>query len=137
MGPAQLRVVLVDPREERRKLMIDVVEGLGGRAVVAGEAAGLESACAVVDEECPDGVVLDLRMPTQEGLRTVRQLRRVFPGLGIVVCSFDLSAATIEEALVAGADACLRKPVSPYELVGAVDSACRRASTAGVPVATG
>ena len=132
---AQLRVVVVDAREERRKLMVDVVEG-GDRAAVVAEAGSLEAACAAVDEKRPDALVVDLRMPTPEGLRTVQQLRRTFPRLGIVVCSFDLSRATIEEALLAGADSCLPKPASPYELVGALDAARRRASTAAVAAAT-
>jgi CheY-like chemotaxis protein len=136
MGPVQLRVMLVDARGERRKLMIDVVESLGARAVVVAEAHDLESACTAVGEACPNGVLLDLRMPIPVGLRTVEQLRRTFPWLAIVVCSFDLSAATIDQALVAGADACLRKPSSPYELVGALDAACQRVSTAFEPMAT-
>ena len=127
---AQLRVVLVDAREERRKLMVDVVEGGGDRVAVVAEAGSLEAARAAVNEKRPDALVVDLRMPTPEGLRTVQQLRRTFPRLGIVVCSFDLSRATIEEALLAGADSCLPKPASPYELVGALDAARRRASTA-------
>lgn len=131
----QLRVVLVDARAERRKLMFDVVEARGDRARVVAEADSLETARRAVDEECADAVVVDLRMPTAEGLRTVQQLRRVFPRLGIVVCSFDLSRATIEEALLAGADACLPKPASPYELVGALDAARRQGSTAAVPAA--
>jgi DNA-binding NarL/FixJ family response regulator len=136
LGPVQLRVVLVDARAERRKLMIDVVESSGARAVVVAEAHDLESACTAVAQARPNGVLLDLRMPIPVGLRTVQQLRRTFPSLGIVVCSFDLSAATIHEALLAGADACLRKPSSPYELVGALDTACQRASTAFEPVPT-
>jgi DNA-binding NarL/FixJ family response regulator len=136
MGPVQLRVVLVDARGERRKLMVDVVESSGARAVVVAEAHDLESACTAVAQARPNGVLLDLRMPIPVGLRTVQQLRRTFPWLAIVVCSFDLSAATIDEALVAGADACLRKPSTPYELVGALEAACQRASTAFEPVAT-
>lgn len=132
---AQLRVVLVDARAERRKLMFDVVEARGDRARVVAEADSLETARRAVDEECADAVLVDLRMPTAEGLRTVQQLRRVFPRLGIVVCSFDLSRATIEEALLAGADACLPKPASPYELVGALDAARRQGSAAAVPAA--
>jgi DNA-binding NarL/FixJ family response regulator len=134
--PAQLRVLLVDSREERRKLMVDVVEGDGGRARVIAEADSLDAAQAAVHEEGPDAVLVDLRMPTVEGLRTVQHLRRVFPQLGIVVCSFDLSAMTVQEALLAGADVCLRKPASPYELAGALDAARRRASTAVAPVAS-
>lgn len=132
----QLRVVLVDARAERRKLMFDVVEARGDRARVVAEADSLETARRAVDEECADAVVVDLRMPTAEGLRTVQQLRRLFPRLGIVVCSFDLSRATSEEALLAGADSCLPKPASPFELVGALDAARRRASTGAVPAAT-
>ena len=136
MISAQLRVVLVDAREERRKLMVDVVEGGGDRATVVAETGDLEAARAAIDEKRPDALVVDLRMPTPEGLRTVQQLRRMFPRLGIVVCSFDLSRATIEEALLAGADSCLPKPASPYELLGALDAARRRASTAAVPAST-
>jgi DNA-binding NarL/FixJ family response regulator len=139
MGPRereeQLRVVLVDARAERRTLMFDVVEAWENRARVVAEADSLETARLAVDEECADAVVVDLRMPTAEGLRTVQQLRRTFPRLGIVVCSFDLSRATIEEALLAGADACLPKPASPYELVGALDAARRQGSIAAVPAA--
>jgi len=131
----QLRVVLVDARAERRKLMFDVVEAPGDRARVVAEADSVEAARRAVDEECADAVLVDLRMPTAEGLRTVQHLRRAFPQLGIVVCSFDLSRATIEEALLAGADACLPKPASPYELVGALDAARRQGSTAAVPAA--
>lgn len=133
---SQLRVVLVDAREERRKLMFDVVESRGDRARVVAEADSLEAARRAIDEESADVVVVDLRMPTAEGLRTVQELRRTFPRLGIVVCSFDLSRATIEEALLAGADAYLPKPASPYELVGALDAARRQGSTAAVPAAT-
>jgi DNA-binding NarL/FixJ family response regulator len=135
IGSAELRIVLVDPREERRKLMIDVVEGGGDRARVVGEADSLNAARAAVYAECAEAVVVDLHMPTAEGLRTVQQLRRVFPRLGIVVCSFDLGKAAIQEALLAGADAFVPKPTSPYELVGAVDAAWRRGSAAVSPVA--
>lgn len=124
--PAQLRVVLVDAREERRQLMIGVVEGDGGRASVVAEADGMETAEAAVREEGADAVVLDVRMPTPEGLRAIRGLRDAFPGLGIVVCSFDLLPETTQEAMLAGADSCLRKPASPHELVDAVEVASRR-----------
>lgn len=48
---------------------------------VVGEADSPDAASAEVDAESPDAVV-DLRMPTAEGLRTVQQLRRAFPRLG-------------------------------------------------------
>ena len=121
----RLRVVLVDSREERRKLMVDVVEGVGDRACVVAVADSCETARLAVDEENAEAVVLDLHMPTAEGLRTVRHLRRKFPALAIVVCSFDLDAATIHEALLMGADSWVPKPASPYELLAALEEASR------------
>lgn len=121
-----LRVVLVDNRRERRDLMVGVVEGAGGRATVVGEADG-RSAAAAVDAEQSDAAVVDVRMPVSEGLQTVRALRRTFPTLAIVVCSFDLDPATVRDVLAAGADACLAKPASPYDLVAALEAARRPA----------
>jgi len=126
-----LRVLLVDSRPERRKLMIDVVQGDGGGAVVVAEADGLGAALVAIEEEGADALLLDLRMPTVVGVHTVRVLRSTFPDLAIVVCSFDLDAPTIREALTAGAAACLRKPASPHELVVALETA--RRCRAGAP----
>lgn len=121
----QLRVVLVDAREERRALMTGVVEGDGPRAVVVGVADGPEPAVAAVRDQEADAVLLDVWMPRATGLRAVRDLRRAFPALAVVVCSFDLDGATIGQALAAGADACLRKPASPHEVVDALARAVR------------
>jgi DNA-binding NarL/FixJ family response regulator len=122
-----LRVVLVDNRKERRDLMVGVVEGAGGRATVVGEADGASLAAAAVAAEQADAVVVDVRMPVSEGLRTLRALRRSSPALAIVVCSFDLERATTRRVLAAGADACLAKPASPYDVVSALEAARRAA----------
>jgi DNA-binding NarL/FixJ family response regulator len=112
----------VDNRKERRDLMIGVVEG--ARAVIVGETDG-PSAAGAVDAEQPDAVVVDVRMPVSEGLQTIRALRRLFPPLAIVVCSFGLDRETVRDVLAAGADACLAKPASPYDLVSALEAARR------------
>lgn len=131
VAPEGLRVVLVDSREERRRLMVDVVEGEGDRAFVVAEADSPESARVAVGKERADVVVVDVRMPTAVGLRTIQHLREECPGLGIVVCSFDLDAATTREALLFGADACVPKPASPFELVGALVGARPRRDVIG------
>jgi DNA-binding NarL/FixJ family response regulator len=118
-----LRVVLVDSREERRNLMVDLVEQNEGRAAVVAAADDPRSAVTAVDEEQADAVLVDVRMPVPAGLRTVRDLRARFPELGIVVCSFDLDRPTVRMVLDSGADACLAKPATCRELVAAFESA--------------
>jgi DNA-binding NarL/FixJ family response regulator len=125
-----VRVVLVDAREERRALMVAVVEGDGDRAVVVAEADSPLAAICAVGQEQADAVVLDLCMPIPIGLLTVRKIRRSFPTVAVVVCSFDLDPATVAEALAAGADACLAKPASPYQLGNALAGARRRPQAA-------
>ncbi len=83
-----MRVVIVEDqvllREGLARLFID-----GGHDVVAtrGDAAGL---LALVEEEPPDLVVLDVRMPpthTDEGIRAAAELKRSMPRLGVLVLS--------------------------------------------------
>jgi DNA-binding NarL/FixJ family response regulator len=125
-----MRVVLVDSREERRALMTSVVEGDAERAVVVAEADGPDTAVLAVREGEADAVVVDIWMPVAAALGTLRALRRSFPSLAIVVCSFDMDAATVGRALAAGADACLPKPASPHELVAALRAAQGRPAPA-------
>ena len=121
--PSTVRVVLVDARDERRDLMHHVVEGDGQRALIVGEAATQDAALLLVNEQRADAVVVDIAMPVPEGLRTIGALRRSFPRLGIVVCSFDLNGDRAAQALAEGADACLAKPASRHDLLAALETA--------------
>lgn len=83
-----MRVVIVEDqvllREGLARLFAD-----GGHDVVAtrGDAVGL---LALVEDEPPDLVVLDVRMPpthTDEGIRAAAELKRSMPRLGVLVLS--------------------------------------------------
>jgi DNA-binding NarL/FixJ family response regulator len=119
-----LRAVLVDDREKRRDVMRYLVQGDGTATAVVGVANSHDAALAAVREHKPDVAVIDIRMPVPEGLRTVRDLHKAFPDLGIVVCSFDLDEATALDARVEGAHACLAKPASRRALQKALEAAC-------------
>lgn len=111
-----LRVVLVDGRPERRRLVRQVLEGTGLMATVIGEADSQPAALALLDQHDADLVILEIQMPVQEGLGTVAALRDRFSRLRIVVCSFHRDVATKARALDQGADAYLDKPVSAEDL---------------------
>jgi DNA-binding NarL/FixJ family response regulator len=111
-----LRVVLVDARDERRQVMRHVVEGTEAGATVVGQADSSATAIDVVGQQEADVVVLEIQMPLGQGLETVVALRKSFPNVGIVVCSFHLDPATKQQALAQGADAYLAKPIGPRDL---------------------
>jgi DNA-binding NarL/FixJ family response regulator len=133
--PSPLRALLIDSRAERRPLMRLLVEGDGKRTTVVGEADSFDAALALVAAERADVAVVDIRMPEAEGLRTIRELHRSFPKLGIVVCSFDIDKATEMDALAEGAHALLPKPASRQAMQAALDAACSTALDAESAVA--
>lgn len=116
------RVVAIDSREERRALMVDVLEENSGRVSVVAEADDRVAALASIEAHRADAVLVDVRMPTPVGLRTIRDLRRRAPQLGIVVCSFHVDRQTMRQVLDAGADAFLPKPATYRELAAALES---------------
>lgn len=71
----------------------------------------------------PDVVVTDLLMPEQEGIETIRELRRIAPSLRIVAMSgggTDNDMMFLGMAKALGADAVLAKPFRADELIRAV-----------------
>lgn len=132
---APLRVVLVDSRVLRRELMRQMVDGDGQRTCVVGEAGSADAAPAVVEEHAADVVLMDIGMPVDEGIRTIRALHARFPAVGIVVCSFDVDKATALDALAEGAHACLPKPASRSALTQALEDAWATAGQAASPIA--
>jgi CheY-like chemotaxis protein len=71
----------------------------------------------------PDVIVVDLFMPTDEGLETCRQLKGVMPRARIVVVSGANDAATRTNALKAGASAFVSKIQAADDLLPAIQEA--------------
>ncbi len=111
-----VRVVVIDDRQDRRQLMSYVVEQAGDDVSVVGYADGPVSAVEAVDRLHANVAVLEIQLPVIQGLDTISALREDFPALQIVVCSFHQDGTTKRAARARGADAYLVKPLSPREL---------------------
>jgi DNA-binding NarL/FixJ family response regulator len=84
-GP--IRVVYADDSFLMREALERVLERLDGVEVVAACVDG-DALLATVEEQRPDVVVTDMRMPPsgdQEGIRVANCLRQRHPGIGVVV----------------------------------------------------
>jgi DNA-binding NarL/FixJ family response regulator len=110
------RIVLIDPRDERRAITCRVVEGCTQLTVV-GSVAGLAEAELQIRTERADLALLEIQMPVEQGLEAVAALRQHFPHLRIVVCSFHGDRATREAARLHGADGYLTKPLEVADLL--------------------
>ncbi len=87
---------------------------------VAGEAGDGAAALRVYRECRPDVVILDLRMPGEGGLETIRRMRRDFRDARILVLTNYGSGDEIEGAIRAGALGFLPKDSPLEELAGAI-----------------
>jgi DNA-binding NarL/FixJ family response regulator len=116
-----IRVVLADDQQLVRsgfRALLDAEDDI----VVVGEAGDGAEAVALAVEHRPDIVLMDIRMPSIDGLTAARQIAE-HPDLAavkvLVLTTFELDEY-VYEALRAGASGFLVKHTEPAELVRAV-----------------
>jgi len=120
----RLRTLIVDDEPIARNVLREELEQIDGVALI-GEAGGGAEAVALIEQESPDLVFLDLQMPGIGGFDVVRRLQRGsrLPVI-VIVTAYDEYAI---QAFEAGAVDYLLKPVSQDRLAEAVDRARRMA----------
>jgi DNA-binding NarL/FixJ family response regulator len=100
---ARLRVALAEDDILLREGLASVLEHHGFEVV--GQAAGALQLLALVRQEAPDLVVVDIRMPptnTTEGLEAAGLIRQEFPEIGILVLSAHAEMEHAMELLATG-----------------------------------
>ncbi|MEU3301741.1 response regulator transcription factor [Streptomyces sp. NPDC006678] len=114
-----VRVVIVDDEQLVRLALRLVIDGEPDLTVVA-EAADGDAAITVVDEQRPDVVLMDIRMPGRDGLSTTRELltRPASPRV-LMLTTFD-SDDLVLGALRAGALGFVLKDTPPARILDAV-----------------
>jgi response regulator RpfG family c-di-GMP phosphodiesterase len=114
-----LRILLVDDDPALRVLLRTTFEVAD---VDVSEAESAAAAAAQIARQPPDVIVLDVRMPGMDGIEYCEQLKadagtREIPVVLLSGSEGELAAA----AKRSGADAYLRKPFSPLELLAVVE----------------
>jgi DNA-binding NarL/FixJ family response regulator len=84
---------------------------------VVGEARDGKETLLLVEQQRPDVLILDLRMPGLSGLEVIRRLRAEHPGVRILVLTAYDDDPYIFAALRAGARGYLLKTARPEELI--------------------
>jgi DNA-binding NarL/FixJ family response regulator len=78
------------------------------------------SAVLLAEQTCPDVVVMDVRMPSLNGLDASREIKSICPGTKIVVLSAILEPDLCAELLTAGVSALVPKEAAFEELALAI-----------------
>jgi DNA-binding NarL/FixJ family response regulator len=119
-----IRILLVDDhpvvRHGIRQILVD-----GLKHVSVGEASDASGARASIRGNGWDLVVLDVTLPGESGLDLLKDIRRDYPALPVLVLSMHPAAQFARRALAAGALGYLTKESAPTELVQAVEQVRR------------
>jgi DNA-binding NarL/FixJ family response regulator len=117
------RVVVVDDHELLRAGTRRILEEASGFSVV-GEAEDGEAALRVIAEVRPDVVLIDIRLPTMNGIDLARHIVGDYPKTTVLILSAYDDENYVRAALAAGVAGYLLKTTPSERLVASIRAAC-------------
>jgi two-component system response regulator NreC len=114
-----IRILLADDHTVVRKGLRLLLESQPDFQVVE-EAADGRQAVALAEQHTPDVVVMDVAMPTLNGIEAARQISAKLPQIAVVFLSMHSDEGYVIKALKSGARAYLLKDSAEYDLINAV-----------------
>jgi DNA-binding NarL/FixJ family response regulator len=129
-----LRVVVADDHPVYRDGLALLLGSVAGLEVVGTAADGAE-AVAVVREQLPDVVVMDVQMPVLDGIEATRRIAAEAPSVGVVVLTMSEDDGTVFAAVRAGARGYLLKGADQEEVVRAITTVVSGGAVFGAALA--
>jgi two-component system chemotaxis response regulator CheB len=125
----KLRVLIVDDAVVVRRILTESLSADPDLEVTS--AANGRIALAKIPQVNPDIVTLDMEMPEMDGLTTLKEIRKVYPKLPVIMFSTltERGGAATLDALTAGANDYVTKPAN----VGSVAAAFSRIKADLIP----
>lgn len=121
--PLPSKVLLVDDEREFVQTLSERLQmrDLGSAVVYNGE-----EALSVVDEDEPEVMVLDLKMPGIDGVEVLRRVKKEHPNVEVIVLTGHGSTEIEKQCMELGACAYLEKPVDIDTLTKMMQEAYRK-----------
>ena len=117
-------ILVVDDVPDNVEILQLRLESRGYQVITAGDG---EAALAIVREQLPDLVLLDIQMPKLDGIETVKQLKAdtALPFIPVILVTARSDAKDVVAGLEAGGDDYLTKPVDQAGLLARVRAMLR------------
>ena len=117
-----IKLLIVDDHPVFRQGLRDVLETSNDMQVV-GEAADGEVAVELALQMRPDVMLMDINLPTSNGLQVTRQIKSLLPNVKVIVITGYDDVEQVFHALRAGASAYCPKDITPETLLHMVKEA--------------
>lgn len=115
-----IRILIADDNEVARGRLRETLDSHEGWQVCA-ETENGRQAIEKARDLTPDLIVLDVAMPMLDGLRATREIRRILPGIPILIYTLHDAAVVCLEAKKAGATRVVSKIEHVSSLITAVE----------------
>jgi DNA-binding NtrC family response regulator len=103
----KVRLLVVDDEQSIRKLCMTIGTSLG---YTCSEAESAEAAVSRIEQDSPDLILTDLKLPTQSGVELLRQAKALFPRVEIAIMTGHGSIESAVDAMKLGAYDYIEKP---------------------------
>jgi DNA-binding NarL/FixJ family response regulator len=127
--PTPIRVAIVEDDRQTREGLGLLIDGASGYQCVA-HYRSVEEALPRLDDDRPDVLLLDIRLPGMPGSEAVRLFRDQRPGLEILMLTVYADEEKVFESICNGANGYLLKKTRPVKLLEAI----REAHDGGAPM---
>lgn len=120
------RVIVIDDQEPIRRIVRSALERAGHEVFEAGDG---EVGLQLLERHPADVVLSDIFMPGMDGIQMLRQIRKQFPDVKVIVMSGGDSTGMLDlrrDAELLGAVKSLPKPFTTHEIVAIVNSVLNR-----------
>ncbi len=130
-----IRILIVDDHPVFRQGVRDVLDTETDFQVV-GEAADGQEALQQSRDLCPDVVLMDINLPTMNGLQVTRQIKAEQREIKVIMLTGYDNEEQVFHAIRAGASAYCPKDIMPDELVRTIHTAVKGYYVVGEEVLT-
>jgi len=130
-----IQILLADDHNVLRQGMAQVLSAQPDMEVIA-QADNGQKAVQLVVEHQPDVVLLDINMPTLDGVEAARQITNSSPSTGIIILTMYRRDSYVFEAIKAGASGYLLKEVELDELLAAIRTVAQGEAVIDPAIAT-
>ena len=115
------RVLVVEDYEPFRRMLTRTLAGVPGLQIVGEVSDGLE-ATQQAERLQPDLILLDIGLPTLDGIAAARRIHKSIPECKILFVSQESSADVAQEAFNSGAQGYVVKGQAGSELLAALEA---------------
>ena len=109
----QKRILICDDEEGVRESLNLILED----AYKLDFASSGDEAIQKIKSEDYDGILLDIKMPAKDGLETLEELRKISPGMKVIIVTGYQSVETATKAVQLGAMDYITKPFESEEVL--------------------